>query len=189
MLDAVQKSVGLMQGSATSLNSVAAKQQTMSDDLKATLDNLSLATERFTTLGTQQGDLVRQHASFLQQIQAEHKKQGDLAVLLSDATVSAKNALSEMQNGSINLRSIAVSMHEMMNMQASMSSGSPGMPPNPNIPVAVYLARVTESYEKAAQAMERSGNLLGGSANDIQQASQQLRNVLNALQQTSAGRP
>ena len=189
LLDSVQKSAGLLQGNATSITTLVSKQQTMADDLAKTLDTLTVATETFASLGQKEGDLVNQHGSFLQQIQLEHRKQGDLAVLLSDATVSAKNALNEMNNGSINLRSIAVSMHELMNMQASMASGSPGMPLNSNMPVAVYLARVTENYEKAAQAMERSGNLLSGSANDIQQASQQLRNVLNMLQQTSAGRP
>ena len=189
LLDIVQKSAGLLQGSATSINELATKQQTMSDNLATTLDTLTLATEAFAALGQKQSDLVSQQASFLQQIQDDSKKQGDLAVLLSDATVSAKNALSELNSGSINLRSIAVSMHEMMNMQASMTSGSNGMAPNPNMPVAVYLTRVTESYEKAAQSMERSGGALNGSAIAIQRASQQLRDVLDSLQQTSAGRP
>lgn len=187
LLDAVQKSTGLLQGNATSLNDLATKQQAMSEDLAKTLDTLTLATEQFAALGHEQSDLVKQNASFLQQIQTEHKKQGDLASLLSDATVSAKNALSEMNNGSINLRSIAVSMHEMMNMQASMASSSTA--PNTTMPIAVYLARVTESYEKAAQSMERSGNALNGSAIAIQRASQQLHTVLDSLQQTSAGRP
>lgn len=187
LVDTVQKSAGLLQGNATSINNLVTKQQTMSEDLAKTLDTLVVATETFATLGQKQGDLVNQQSGFLQQIQTEHKKQGDLAVLLSEATVGAKNALSEMQNGSINLRSIAVSMHEMMNMQASMSSG--GTPPNSTLPVAVYLARVTESYERAAQAMERSGSTLNGSAIAIQKASQQLRDVLDSLQQTSAGRP
>ncbi len=189
LLDGVQKSATLLQGNATSLNNLVSKQQTMSNDLKETLDSLVIATESFSKLGQNAGTIVTQQGGFLQQIQMEHQKLGNLAVQQSESTAKLKDALDEMKNGSINLRSIAVSMHEMMNMQASMASGSPGMPPNPNMPVAVYLARVTESYEKAAQAMERSGNLLGGSANDIQQASQQLRNVLNKLQQTSAGRP
>ena len=189
LLDTVQKSAGLLQGNATSLNNLAVKQQTMSEDLAKTLDTLTLATETFAALGQKQSDLISQQGTFLQEIQTDHRKQGDLAVLLSDATASAKNALSEMNSGSINLRSIAVSMHEMMNMQASMASSSPGMAPNSNMPVAVYLSRVTESYEKAAQAMERSGSVLNGSAIAIQRASQQLRDVLDSLQQTSAGRP
>ncbi len=182
LLDAVQKSVGLLQNNATSINNFATKQQVMAEDLAKTLDTLTLATENFATLGQEQNGLVNQHANFLQELQEEHKKQGDLAVLLSDATVSAKNALSEMNNGAISLRSMAVSMNDLMRLQASMVS-------NPGMPVAVDLSNITRSYENTAQSMESVSNTLKVSAFAIQKASQQLRDVLDSAQQTSARRP
>jgi chromosome segregation ATPase len=182
LLDAVQKSVGLLQNTATSINGLATKQQTMSENLAQTLDTLTLTTENFATLGQEQKDLVGQHANFLQQIQEEHKQQGNLAVLLSDATNGATNVLNQMNNGAINLRSIAVSMNDLMRLQASMVS-------NPGMPVAVDLSNITRSYENTAQSMENVSKTLTVSAFAIQKASQQLRDVLDVVQQTTARRP
>lgn len=180
LLDAVQKSVGLLQGNAKAIGDLAIRQQKMTEDLAETLDTLTLAVEKFAALGTQQSTLVSQHSSFLQHLQDEHDKQGQLAVLLSDATVGVKNALGEMNNGAISLRSMAVSLDEMMRLQAMMVS-------NPGMAAVVDLSNITRSYENAAQIMESSGNTLKTSAIAIQRASQQLRDVLDTVQTAQNG--
>lgn len=181
LLDAVQKSVGLLQGSAKSLSDLVTQQQKMAAELTDTLDTLTLTVEKFDALGKQQGNLVNQHNTFLQHVQNEHDKQGHLAVLLSDATVGVKNALGEMNIGAISLRSMAVSMDEMMRLQAAMVS-------NPGMATAVDLSHITQHYENAAQVMESSGNTLRTSAIAIQRASQQLRDVLDTVQTSQNGR-
>jgi len=118
---------------------------------------------------------VNQHGVFLQHLQDEHDKQGQLAVLLSDATAGVKNALSEMNTGAISLRSMAVSMNDMLRLQAAMVD-------NPGMAAVVDLSNITQSYENAAHIMEGSGNTLKASAIAIQRASQQLRDVLDAWQ-------
>ncbi len=180
LLDSVQKSVGLLQTNAKGIGDLVTRQQKMAAELSDTLDTLTLAVEKFAALGTEQGNLVGQHSTFLQHMQDEHDKQGQLAVLQSDATVSLKNALSEMNTGAISLRSMAVSMDEMMRLQAAMVS-------NPGMATAVDLSHITQHYENAAQIMESSGNTLKTSAIAIQRASQQLRDVLDTVQISQNG--
>lgn len=180
LLDSVQKSVGLLQTNAKGIGDLVTRQQKMAAELSDTLDTLTLAVEKFAALGTEQSNLVNQHGTFLQHMQDEHDKQGQLAVLLSDATVGVKNALSEMNIGAISLRSMAVSMDEMMRLQAAMVS-------NPGMATAVDLSHITQHYENAAQIMESSGNTLKTSAIAIQRASQQLRDVLDTVQISQNG--
>ena len=180
LLDAVRKSVDLLQANAKAIGDLGVRQQKMSEDLAETLDSLTLAVEKFETLGKQQSSLVSQQSTFLQHLQDEHDKQGNLAVLLSDATVGVKNALSEMSSGAISLRSMAVSLDEIMRLQARLVS-------NPGMAAAVDLSNITRSYENAAQVMESSGNTLKTSAIAIQRASQQLRDVLDTVQVTQNG--
>jgi hypothetical protein len=180
LLDAVQRSVGLLQGNAKAIADLVTRQQKMAAELTDTLDTLTLAVEKFAALGKEQSNLVSQHGTFLQHLQAEHDKQGQLAVLLSDATVGVKNALNEMNSGAISLRSMAVSMDEMMRLQAVMVS-------NPGMATPVDLSHITRHYENAAQVMESSGNTLKTSAIAIQRASQQLRDVLDTVQTSQNG--
>ncbi len=180
LLESVQKSVGLLETNAKGIGDLVTRQHKMTAELSDTLDTLTLAVEKFAVLGTEQGNLVGQHSTFLQHMQDEHDKQGQLAVLQSDATVSLKNALSEMNIGAISLRSMAVSMDEMMRLQAAMVS-------NPGMATAVDLSHITQHYENAAQIMEGSGNTLKSSAIAIQRASQQLRDVLDTVQTSQNG--
>src|SRR6266496_392570 len=175
LLDAVQKSVGLLQGNAKGIGDLVTRQQKMAAELTDTLDTLTLMVEKFSVLGKEQNNLVNQHGIFLQHLQDEHDKQGQLAVLLSDATAGVKNALSEMNTGAISLRSMAVSMNDMLRLQAAMVD-------NPGMAAVVDLSNITQSYENAAHIMEGSGNTLNASAIAIQRASQQLRVVLDAWQ-------
>ncbi|HEV2659759.1 MAG TPA: hypothetical protein VGU68_04120, partial [Ktedonobacteraceae bacterium] len=174
LLDAVQKSVGHLQGNAKNIGELVTRQQKMATDLSDTLDTLTLAVEKFAALGKEQSTLVQQQGSFLQSLRDEHDKQGQLAVLLSDATIGVKNALSEMNTGAISLRSMAVSMNDMMRLQAAMVD-------NPGMAAVVDLSNITQHYEKAAYTMESSGNTLKASAIAIQRASQQLRDVLDTV--------
>ncbi len=174
LLDAVQRSVGLLQGNAKNIGDLVTRQQKMAAELADTLDTLTLAVEKFAALGTEQSDLVQQHGTFLQSLRDEHDKQGQLAVLLSDATIGVKNALSEMNTGAISLRSMAVSMNDMMRLQAAMVD-------NPGMAAVVDLSNITQSCENAAHTMENSGNTLKASAIAILRASQQLRDVLDTV--------
>jgi hypothetical protein len=174
LLDGVQQSAGLLQGNAKSIGDLIGKVQTMSKDLTQTVDTFTIAVEKLSVLGKEQRNLIQQQGSFVQHLQDEHDKQGQLAVLLSDATVSTKNALSEMNTGAISLRSMAVSMNDMMRLQATMVS-------NPGMAAAVDLSNITRHYENAAQMMEHSGKELTASAIAIQRASQQLREALDVV--------
>jgi Skp family chaperone for outer membrane proteins len=178
LLDAVQKSVGHLQGNAKNIGELVTRQQKMAAELSDTLDTLTLAVEKFAALGKEQSTLVQQQGSFLQSLSDEHNKQGQLAVLLSDATIGVKNALSEMNTGAISLRSMAVSMNDMMRLQAAMVD-------NPGMAAVVDLSNITQHYENAAYTMESSGNTLKASAIAIQRASQQLRDVLDAVPTTA----
>ncbi len=172
LLDAAQQSVKFLQDNAQSISHLVNQQQKKASELTDTLDTFTLAVEKFAALGQEESDLVHQHETFLQHLQNEHDKQGQLAVLLSDATVGVKNALGEMNTGAVSLRSMAVSMNDMMRLQAAMVS-------NPGMAVPIDLSNITRSYENAASVMESSGNTLKASAIAIQKASQQLRDVLD----------
>jgi hypothetical protein len=163
LLDVAQQSVTLLQGNAEAIGNLVKEQKKVALELKDTLD----------TLGKEQSNLVQQHGNFLQHLQNEHDKQGQLAMLLSDATISTKNALGEMNTGAISLRSMAASMNDMMRIQAGLVS-------NPGMAVAVDLTHVTASYINTANVIESSATTLNASAIAIQKASQQLRDVLDA---------
>jgi hypothetical protein len=180
LLDAVQQSVALLQGTSTSISDLVTRQQKMAAELTDVLDTLALSVEKFDTLGTEQANLVNQHATFLQHLQDEHDKQTQLAILMSDATIGVKNALSEMNHGAISLRSMAVDMNDLVRLQAAVSS-------NPAASAAMDISAILQSYTSAAQTMEVSGNSLKASAFALQRASQQLRDVLDTLQSTQNG--
>jgi hypothetical protein len=188
LLQTVQQSVGLLQGTSTTVRDIVARQQNMSKELVDVLDHLKLAVEGFDKAVRDQGGLVGQHATFLQHLQNEHDKQAQLAVLLSDATAAAKHTLDEMNNGAVYIRSIAVDMHDLLNLQASLST-------NPATAPAVDLLAVINKYAAAAEKMEysgktltvsaqtidSSGRALAASATQMQRASQQLKDVLDNL--------
>jgi hypothetical protein len=73
---------------------------------------------------------------------------------------------------------MAVSMNDMMRLQAAMVD-------NPGMAAVVDLSNITQHYENAAYTMESSGNTLKASAIAIQRASQQLRDVLDAVPTTA----
>jgi hypothetical protein len=186
LLQTVQQSAGLLQGTSATVRDIVARQQNMSKELVDVLDHLKLAVEGFDKAVRDQGSLVGQHATFLQDLQNDHDKQAQLAVLLSDTTAAAKHALDEMNNGAVYIRSIAVDMHDLLNLQASLST-------NPATAPAVDLLAVINKYAIAAQTMENSGKTLTASAQTIegsgktlaasaiamQRASQQLKDVLD----------
>jgi chromosome segregation ATPase len=188
LLQTVQQSVGLLQGTSATVRDIVARQQNMSKELVDVLDNLKLAVEGFDKAVRDQASLVGQHATFLQHLQNEHDKQAQLAVLLSDTTAAAKHTLDEMNNGAIYIRSIAVDMHDLLNLQASLST-------NPTTAPAVDLLAVINKYAAAAEKMENSGKTLtvsaqtidssgralAASATQMQRASQQLKDVLDNL--------
>ncbi|HZU01004.1 MAG TPA: hypothetical protein VFA10_15150 [Ktedonobacteraceae bacterium] len=188
LLQTVQQSAGLLQGTSATVRDIVARQQNMSKELVDVLDNLKLAVEGFDKAVRDQGSLVGQHATFLQHLQNEHDKQAQLAVLLSDTTAAAKHTLDEMNNGAIYIRSIAVDMHDLLNLQASLST-------NPATAPAVDLLAVMNKYAAAAEKMEvsgktltvsaqtidSSGRVLAASATQMQKASQQLKDVLDNL--------
>lgn len=176
LLEEVQKSAGLLQGTFGAINDLVIRQQKMSAELTDVLDTLTLAVERFDKLAREQEKALDQQTTFLQHIQIEHDKQAQLAILMSDATVSVKNVLSELNNGAISVHSIALNMNDLLRLQVSRSSLPAGAPATND------LTDVLQCYTDAAQAMESSGNALKASAIAIQRASQQLRDVLDDVQ-------
>ena len=172
LLNAVQQSVSSLQGISDAFSNLATQQQRMGHDVESAVDDMKLAVEAFTKLAGEQNKLSGQYSTFLQHLQFEHDKQAQLATLMSDATVGLKQALSEMQNGAISLRSIAVDMNDLVRLQASLRS-TPGVAP------MMDLSGIINSYSNAAVAMENSGNSLTTSAIALQRASQQLRDVLS----------
>jgi len=120
----------------------------------------------------EQSNLVAKCGSFSNRYQDEHSRQAQLANLLLRPQRRQVMPWRD-ENGCINLRSMAVSMDDMMRFQAAMVN-------NPGMPVAVDLPHYP-NYDRAAQMIVGSGNTLNSAAIAIQKASEQLQDVLDAV--------
>ena len=126
---------------------------------------MNLAIEKAVQLATDAGNLMAKQKEFLEKQERQYDSQRNLASLTSDATVSLKDALTEIKVGATSLRSIARDMYDLVNLQRSSNVTS-----------------VVESYSNAAQTIEQSGNSLSASAVVVYETSQKLANLIYELE-------
>jgi hypothetical protein len=141
------------------------KQDRWSAELSDVLDNLHVAVEKGVQLATTVGNLNAQQGAFLQSLEKERNAQRDLATLMSDATVSVREALTNIDTAGKSLRSMAHDMNDLLDLQRSSDTSA-----------------LMQSYAIAAQMIEKSANSLNGSAIAIYNASQKLTDVTYELE-------
>ncbi len=165
LADSVKESVALLQGSAKMLVDLSRKQDAWSSDLSDVLDTLNIAVEKAVQLASSTGNFTNQQSSFLQQLGKERDAQRELALLMSDATISVKEALASIGEGGRSLRSMAHDMKDIADLQRSSDNSS-----------------IVQTYAHAAQVIEKSGNSLNASAIAIYDAGQKLSDMIDELQ-------
>lgn len=158
--------INQLQGVAKTFTDLSKKQDRWGTDLTDALDALNLAVEKAMELATTVGNFTTQQSTFLQALEQERDAQGNLAKLMSDATVQVKGSLEDMDSGRRALRSIANDMHDILNMQKSSNTTD-----------------LYGTYNAAAREIERSGVSLSSSANAIYLASQKLTDAIDRLEQ------
>lgn len=169
LLKSVDESFKLLQSTSTAMNGVATNQGTMTKNLTQTLNTLKLVVENLEKSASAQASFANQYNTYLQRLNDDHDKQEKLATLMSDSTVQVKNALDEMKQAGVSLRSMAVSMNDLLHLQASVQT-------HPNLSGVMDIAAVVR---EAAQAMRGGGSSIKSSADELQQASRKLKTILD----------
>ncbi|HEY6541167.1 MAG TPA: hypothetical protein VIZ18_09525, partial [Ktedonobacteraceae bacterium] len=165
LVDAAQDSVIHLEKTAASLTTLSQKQDRWGSELSDALDDLKMAVEKAVQLAADAGALMTKQKEFLEKQEKQYDSQRNLASLTSDATVSLKDALTEIKVGATSLRSIARDMYDLVNLQRSSNVTS-----------------VVESYSNAAQIIEQSGNSLSASAVVVYETSQRLADLIYELE-------
>jgi len=163
--ESVKESTALLQSSAKSLSEFGAKQNVLSQDMREILDNIIAAVEQATKLASSAGNYSGQQAQFLKQLEQERDAQRQLALLMSEASINVREALTNMGEGGRSLRAIAHDMKDMVDLQRSSDNTS-----------------VVQTYTDAANIIQRSGQALNVSANAIYDASQKLADAVDELE-------
>lgn len=163
--DMAKESLSILQSTATALADLGSKQDRWSGELRDVLDNLNVAVEKGVQLATSVGSLNAQQVAFLETLKKEHIAQRDLATLMSDATVSVREALSSINTAGMSLRSMAHDMKDLLDLQHTSDASA-----------------FIQNYAIAAQMIEKSANSLNASAIAIYQASQKLTEVVYDLE-------
>ena len=155
---AAKESVARLEGVTKTLVDLGGKQDRWSADLNDVLDTLNLGVERAMQLAANVGNFTIQQASFLEQLEKEREAQHNLAISMSGATVAVNEALTNMEQGSISLRSIAHDMKDILDLQ-----------------IATDATNIAQSYASAAQAIEQGGQ-------SLYEVGRKLANVIDELE-------
>lgn len=171
--DVVKTSAEHLTTSSVALSDLRQKQVEWSTELHNTFSQLKTAVERTATLTTTLEDQARHQISFLDQLKLERDAQTKQTGQVINAAENLKNALDAMNNGTVEVRRLAIDMNDIIRLQAAIPKTLKG-----------DLAEIVQGHTGAAQALESSANTLAVSAQAINKAVNEVIHVQSTIPTT-----
>ena len=170
LLDAANQSVSHLREAASKLSDLDEQQHQWVDQFLATIGELDISIGRIDSVVSTIGDVNSQQKQFLAELENERQEQAKLYKSITDATISVKEALDDMHEGAVAMRSMAVDMNDTLRLQKSMTNAG-----------SMDISAIVDGYTRAAQTIENSGRELSDSATIMYNAGLALKNAIADL--------
>jgi hypothetical protein len=170
LLDAANQSVSYLREAARKLSDLDAQQKQLVDQFLDTIGEFDIAIGTIDTVVSTIGDVNSQQKQFLAELEQERQEQAKLSKSITDATIGVKEALDDMHDGAVAIRSVVVDMNDTLRLQKSMTNAG-----------SMDISAIVNGFTSAAQTIEKSGQELSDSATIMYNAGLALKNAIADL--------
>lgn len=174
LLNAANNAVSHLEEAANKFGEMDDKQEKWSKKFLDTLGTFDISINKIEGIITSIGDYNKEQQVFLTELQQRGDNLSEAIKGLNDATWAVESALDAFDQGSDNIRSIAVDLSDIQRFTSALSD-------NNNI------RQIVDDYGQAARVIERSANTLSDAADGMYQVSKDLKDATSKLKTRLAG--
>jgi|GEM_PF-2097624 hypothetical protein len=156
LLTNIDETLKLQREAVSDLKDIARDQKTWGDDLLDAIDRFELSTRGIDQLSIKIGEFVARMETLITQLNNEHRTLTNVSQITVNAATNLEEALREIHNAAISMRSMAIDFKEMLDLQRE----SPDLLRTGLQAVIGNVAQGSNQLMNAAQAINHAGQTL-----------------------------
>lgn len=185
LLQALNSSVTEFSAHNKSLHQLIDEQKKFSELQADSSRAIDISAQYFVNAVEGMRELNDEQKKFLMDLQADREGQEKLAAYMNSAATSMRNALQEWQEGTLNLRRIAVDTNDVLRLYAALPKSLPASIDDIMNPYLGSMKEAIESYARTANSIAASCQALDRSTTSIYLASNALTEAISEQKQIS----